>query len=244
MSVEFYTRLPEISIPKAIENFYTKVGENKHKLSLNKINIFIGKNNSGKSWLLREIIKDNHELNKPLSEDELKKIDGMIHNMFNLIHNQDNAYEPSVHFLNGNIDKYYSYWIDMKSRHFEKSKPQINSEIYIKSLNEIDDIFDSKLYHVRNLNKIFINTNRNTSNNLIVESTYIEYLNKIYKFVKDGEGNYKKIEIKQNDAEVPNYLHHFTGLNIYDQIKQKLLMISRNLKNLLVKSFLRVLAFQ
>jgi len=61
MSLYFYEHLYKISVPeRLVNNLYD---ENKQKLSLleplSKINVFIGPNNSGKSLLLREIIKNS-----------------------------------------------------------------------------------------------------------------------------------------------------------------------------------------
>ncbi len=75
MGHEFYERFPEITIPETIKNLFA-FSDGIDKLPLNKINIFIGPNNSGKSYFIREVLKNLKCITyyNPLENPELLKL--------------------------------------------------------------------------------------------------------------------------------------------------------------------------
>lgn len=169
----------------------------------NKINIFIGTNNSGKSRFMRELLKMEDWY---FSKDLYSNIRSYYDSIETLFENH----------LNNTLNK-NKYFFDIKGEKITQLKYQIsiikndhlpviyNAEGYRKVLSNLNKIQEPN--RKNNFKKIFIPTLRsahslfNTNSKKIEEDFYQETLIKNYKFKTDIQ----KIEI-------------FTGLHLYKKI--------------------------
>ncbi|WP_177763690.1 AAA family ATPase [Flavobacterium sp. I3-2] len=170
----------------------------------NKINIFIGTNNSGKSRFIRELLKMEYWYLSNEFYFHLKEFNNIINFVFDTYNHNNFNYTRDLFLININYDK-----MNQLSNQIEGLKSKINSFIGLPQYDEIVSKFKSLIDVQRkeNLKKIFIPTLR-TAHSLfdgnlkkIEEDFFKQTILKNYEFRTDGQN-----------------INIFTGLHLYKEI--------------------------